>query len=137
MSRTQAKVRSGDPTPVTGGIAAPKRLLRPDIDPDAVSPASSLDKHILRLLTLHSDLPARFRNVDLAKTGEAEKQSLVVEIHELLNIEPAPFSNDRAGAPISADPDLAAVVKAWSHLPTAVRSGIVAMVKATANESNR
>lgn len=134
MSRTPAKVRSGDPTPVTGGVKAPKRLLRPDVDSDAVSPTSPLDKHILRLLTLHSDLPIKFRNVNLAKTRDGAKQSLLVEIHELLNIDAAPFSNHWVGDPIPADPDLAAVVKAWSHLPTAVRSGIVAMVKATANE---
>jgi hypothetical protein len=118
-------------------VKAPKRLLRPDVDPKAVSPASPLDKHIQRLLTLHDDLPLRFRNVDLARTSEAAKRSLLVEIHELLNIGPAPFSDDWVGASMSADPALAAVVKAWSSLPTAVRSGIVAMVKATANESFR
>jgi len=36
------------------------------------------------------------------------------------------------------DPDLAAVVSAWPDLPEAIRSGIVAMVKAaSANGGNR
>lgn len=33
--------------------------------------------------------------------------------------------------PVSADPDLAAVIAAWSDLPPAIRAGIVAMVRAT------
>jgi hypothetical protein len=38
---------------------------------------------------------------------------------------PAPIATERPG-----DPDLAAVIRAWFELPRAVRTGIVAMVKA-------
>ena len=41
----------------------------------------------------------------------------------------APFS-DSAGVLKPTDPELAAVVAAWSDLPQTVRAGIVAMVKA-------
>lgn len=38
--------------------------------------------------------------------------------------------DDSEGATKPTDPDLAAVVAAWSDLPHAMRAGIVAMVKA-------
>jgi hypothetical protein len=43
----------------------------------------------------------------------------------------ASFGDSPAGAPVPADPDLAAVTEAWPNLPPAVRAGIVAMVKAS------
>jgi hypothetical protein len=142
MSRAQTKVRSGDPTPVTGGVKTPARLLMPVVDPDAAAPASPLDKHLLRLLTLHKDLSARFTTVDLTKMDDAAKRSLLTDIQELLNIEhaslpgrrgtePGPPSGDSASTQLSTDPELAAVVKAWPGLPSVVKAGILAMVKAT------
>ena len=88
MSRTQSKVEvvSGDPMPVTGGVKAPARLLRPVAGRAVAAPASPLDKHLLRLLTLHKDLPARFRSVDLAKMDDAAKRVLLADIQDLLKI---------------------------------------------------
>ncbi|NOT02909.1 MAG: hypothetical protein HOP29_20095 [Phycisphaerales bacterium] len=41
-----------------------------------------------------------------------------------------PTPND-AGPTNSTDPELAAVVEAWTTLPDAIRAGIVAMVRAS------
>ena len=38
--------------------------------------------------------------------------------------------DDSAGKPEPMDPELAAVVKAWAHLPEPIKAGILAMVKA-------
>jgi hypothetical protein len=36
-----------------------------------------------------------------------------------------------------ADPDLAAMMSAWPSLPEAIKTGILAMVKAAAGKGNR
>jgi len=41
-------------------------------------------------------------------------------------------SGPDSGAPMAADPELAAVVAAWPELPPAIRAGILAMVGAAA-----
>jgi hypothetical protein len=66
--------------------------LRPVADHAAIAPTSPLDKHILRLLALHKDLPARFRSVDLAKMDDAAKRGLLADIQGLLNIASADSS---------------------------------------------
>ena len=145
MSRTQIKIRASDMTPVTGGVKTPARLLRVAVDSNADAPASVLDRHLLRLLTLH-DLPDRFKNVNLPKMNDAAKRSLLADIQELLKIDHTRFPEMRgagSGAPkdgsigdhASADPELSAVMKAWPGLPSVVKTGIVAMVKATSDSS--
>jgi len=86
MGRTQSQIPSGDPMPVTGGVKTPARLLRPIAGRAATAPTSPLDKHLLRLLTLHKDLPARFRSLDTAKMDDAAKRALLADIQGLLNI---------------------------------------------------
>ena len=90
MSRTRTRTPAGDPTPVTGGVKTPARLLRPVAAPDT-APAESIDRHILRLLTLHKDVCVKFRGVDLAKMDDAAKQALLTDIQDLLGIDPVPF----------------------------------------------
>ena len=46
----------------------------------------------------------------------------------------SPGATENATRDLPDDPDLAAVVTAWSSLPEAVRAGIVAMVKASDQE---
>ena len=82
MSRTQTKRKLGDPTPVTGGVKTPARLLRSVRDPGAPAPASPLDKHLLRLLTLHEAVAAKFPSIDLAKMDEVAKRDLLSAISE-------------------------------------------------------
>ena len=47
----------------------------------------------------------------------------------------ASYSTPNPAPDAPADPELAAVVAAWSDLPAAVRAGIVAMVKAAGGKS--
>ena len=86
MSRTRTKT-PGDPTPVTGGVTTPARLLRPVPDADATAPADELDKHILRLLTLHKDVPAKLRDVDLGRMDHSAKRALLADLQNLLGID--------------------------------------------------
>ena len=62
-------VYPGDPTPVTGGGKVPARLLRTVPDPDVVAPASPLDRHLQRLLTLHKDVAERSARILYRGTG--------------------------------------------------------------------
>ena len=48
--------------------------------------------------------------------------------------EPPSEATNGGAAEALADPDLAAVVKAWPELPRAVRAGILAMVRASGGE---
>ena len=87
MSHTKAKT-PGDPTPVTGGVKTPALLLRPVPDAEATAPADALDKHILRLLTLHKDVSVKFRDLDLAKMDDSAKRAMLAELQKLLGIDP-------------------------------------------------
>lgn len=91
MSRSQTKKAPGDPTPVTGGVKVPARLLRAVPNPDAPAPDSPLDRHLLRLLTLHKDVSVKFRSVDLTKMDDPTKRALLADIQDLLGIAPARF----------------------------------------------
>jgi hypothetical protein len=71
--------------PVTGGAKTPARLLRTAAG-RAATPTSPLDKHLLRLLTLHKNMPARFRSIDLPKMDDVAKRALLADIQDLLNI---------------------------------------------------
>ncbi len=95
MSRAlskSSKSTSGDPTPVTGVAKTPAKLLRPMARVvDRPSCASPLDKHLLRLLTLHKDVSVKFRSVDLARMDDIAKRALLTDIQDLLNIKSTPF----------------------------------------------
>jgi len=88
MSKIRTKSRSGDPTPVTGVVAAPARLLRPVPGLDVSAPTSQLDKHITRLLALHKNVSVKFRKVDLAAMDDTTKRALLASINRVLGIEP-------------------------------------------------
>ncbi len=62
-----------------------------------------------------------------ACTSEAEKA----------NADPLDGDQPTIAGAEPADTDLAAIVSAWSGLPTAIRAGIVAMVKATGNAGDQ
>lgn len=49
---------------------------------------SSIDKHIVRLLSLHPDLNVQFRNQDLSVLGDATKLAIIEDINEILGIQP-------------------------------------------------
>jgi hypothetical protein len=58
---------------------------------DRTVPDNPLDRHILRLLTLHKGVSVRFRSIDLAKMDDAAKHALITDINDLLGITPVPF----------------------------------------------
>jgi hypothetical protein len=81
--------RNDDFVPVTGGIDLADDYIRDDADALCdLKVHSDLDRHIVRLLALHRDLRVRFRNQDLAKLSDADKQALLVDMNDLLGINP-------------------------------------------------
>lgn len=99
MSRTQsqdrtrnnADDRAGDPTPVTGGLKTPARLLRSVPGLDGPAPANPLDKHILQLIALHKNVAEKFQDVDLANMDDAAKRAILADMQRFLGIKPIPF----------------------------------------------
>lgn len=78
-----------DFVPVTGGVELADDCIRQDVDAlRDLKAASELDRHIVRLLSLHGNLHIRFRNHDLAALDEATKRSLLADINDLLGIKP-------------------------------------------------
>jgi hypothetical protein len=98
MSRARTR-HWGDPTPVTGGVKPPARLLDPIGDADVIAPVSPLDKHLLRLLTLHKDVSVKFRAVDLTKMDDKAKRALLSDLQKQLGISRATASRLRNSAP--------------------------------------
>ena len=78
-----------DFVPVIGGVELGDNYIRQDVDAlRDLKAASELDRHIVRLLSLHGNLHIRFRNHDLAALDEATKRSLLADINDLLGIKP-------------------------------------------------
>jgi hypothetical protein len=80
--------KTTDYSPVTGGADLAK-YVRDDVAtvPD-LKVDSDLDRHIVRLLTLHPQLQVRFRSHDLARLDDATKQALLQDMNDLLGIKP-------------------------------------------------
>lgn len=77
-----------DFVPVTGGVDLAK-YLRDDVDAlRNLKVASDLDRHIVRILALHPQLRARFRNQDLTTLDDATKRRLLQDMNEVLDIKP-------------------------------------------------
>lgn len=89
MTRVEPKAR-GDPTPVTGG-RTPAGLLRDLPQTDVAAPAEALDRHILRLLSLHESAATKFKGVDLARMDVGAKRALLAQINDLLGVKSVPF----------------------------------------------
>lgn len=47
---------------------------------------SDIDRHLVRLLTLHPDLQVKFRCQDLASLDDSTKQDLLRDLNQLLGI---------------------------------------------------
>lgn len=78
-----------DFVPVTGGVDLADDYIRDDTDGlRDLKVHSDLDRHIVRLLALHKNLRVRFRNQDLAKLSDADKQALLDDMNDLLGIKP-------------------------------------------------
>jgi hypothetical protein len=77
-----------DFVPVTGGVDLAK-YIRDDVDDlRALKTDSDLDRHIVQLLGLHSQLRIRFRNQDLTSLDDATKRSLLKDMNDVLGIKP-------------------------------------------------
>jgi hypothetical protein len=80
-------------------------------------------------------LAARCENVPIFRVGDTGREHLAKpagnpHISSKRGTESGTLGDDSAPRPIKADPDLASVIAAWPNLPEAIRTGIVAMVKA-------
>ncbi|HUG69947.1 MAG TPA: hypothetical protein VMM76_19505 [Pirellulaceae bacterium] len=75
--------------PVTGGVDLADDYLRDDVDSlRDLKVQSDLDRHIVRLLALHKNVRVKFRNQDLTRLSDADKQALLNDINDLLGIKP-------------------------------------------------
>ena len=78
-----------DFAPVTGGADLADKYLRDDMDTlRDLKAHSDLDRHIVRLLSLHKKLRVQFRNQDLASLDDSTKRALVQDMNDLLGIKP-------------------------------------------------
>ena len=82
--KTKSKV--ADYSPVTGGADLAKYVRDDVATVRDLKVDSDLDRHIVRLLTLHPQLQVRFRNHDLARLDEATKQALLQDLNDSLGI---------------------------------------------------
>jgi len=80
--------KDGDFVTVTGGCDLADVYVRDDaaslLD---LKVTSDLDRHIVRLLSLHKTLRMRFRNQDLACLDDATKLALLDDMNDLLGIQ--------------------------------------------------
>ena len=76
-----------DFVPVSGGVDLIDEYARNDLGAlcDVVV-ESDLDRHIVRLLALHSEICVGFRNQDLTAMSDADKRLLLQDINDLLGI---------------------------------------------------
>jgi hypothetical protein len=75
--------------PVSGGIDLPADKVRADVaNLSDIKVSSDLDRHIVRLLSLHKSLRMRFRNQDLATLDDSTKWDLLRDMNDLLGIQP-------------------------------------------------
>lgn len=84
----KTKTKVADFSPVTGGANLAKYVRDDVARVRDLKVDSDLDRHIVRLLTLHPQLQVRFRNHDLARLDDATKQALLQDINDLLGIKP-------------------------------------------------
>lgn len=77
----------GDDVPVTSGVHDPYQHVCPFSIPDD-TPRDSLSLHIARLIALHPAVAERFRGYNLARMGQAAKESLLTAINQMLRIKP-------------------------------------------------
>ncbi len=75
----------GDPTPVTGGVRASARLLRP-FRAKTRTPKDQLGKHIAMLISLHDSVAAKYGDVNLLTMSDTAKQQLLRNINRMLGI---------------------------------------------------
>ena len=79
--------KDDDFIPVTGGCDLADVYVRDDsVLLRDLKVTSELDRHIVRLLSLHKSLRMRFRNQDLACLDDATKLALLDDINDLLGI---------------------------------------------------
>jgi len=83
----------------------------------------------------------RIRTSDLLTPSQSLDSHNSLEIQDLRGLAndgaapgAAPYSEDRHAA-IQTDPDLAVVVEAWVNLPSPLRAGILAMIRAAGEPS--
>lgn len=87
MRVAHGKVR-GDDTPVTGGVKLPARLRRAVPPTPENCPSDPVDKQLVRMQLLHSNLRTKFRCGDLEKMDSATKAKLLADIQDVLRIKP-------------------------------------------------
>lgn len=76
-----------DFAPVTGGSDLHRSYLRGDTCAlQDLKVSSDIDRHLVRLLTLHPDVQVAFRCQDLASLDHSTKQDLLKDINQLLGI---------------------------------------------------
>lgn len=78
-----------DFAPVTGGNDLHRSYVRGDTCAlQDLIVTSDIDRHLVRLLTLHPDVQVAFRCQDLASLDDDTKQDLLKDINQLLGIKP-------------------------------------------------
>ncbi|PHS06081.1 MAG: hypothetical protein COA78_14700 [Blastopirellula sp.] len=85
--------KDDDFVPVTGGNELASDQIRDDVALHDVKATSDLDRHIIRLLSLHKQVGIQFRNQDLTSLDDTTKRALLDDINELLGIQPMKSSN--------------------------------------------
>jgi hypothetical protein len=79
---------TGDPTPITGGIALPNRLISTPPADDA-APDDDLGRQAYWLLKLHPDkVSLKFRQSDLSAMDDDTKRQLIADIQYALGVMP-------------------------------------------------
>ena len=76
-----------DFTPVSGGCGSHGANVRDDVtNLSDVHCSSQLDRHIVRLLSLHPQLRVRFAKQDLSQFSDQAKRELLTDMNDLLGI---------------------------------------------------
>jgi len=80
--------KDDDFVPVTGGDDLASKYVRDDVASlRDLKARSDIDRHIVRLLTLHKQIRIQFRNQDLSSLDDATKRDLLGDINDLLGIQ--------------------------------------------------
>ena len=78
-----------DFVPVTGGSDLHSNYLRSGTCAlQDLKVTTDIDRHLVRLLTLHPDLQVAFRCHELASLDDSTKRDLLCDINDLLGIKP-------------------------------------------------
>ena len=76
-----------DFVPVTGGCGLHSEYLRSGTSAlQDLKVTTDIDRHVVRILTLHPDLKVAFRCQDLASLDDSTKRDLLCDINDLLGI---------------------------------------------------